>query len=381
MTGGKLLVGVSRMAKGFTLEVNPWVYLARFEEGNGWEESYRERPHLSPAEEAKLPFDEKAKLLSQRNSPGELPLVNYSTQYGFSCFEGLKAFPQKNGSLKVFRPIENGKRLAKSMEGLCMPAFPPEKFVESVAKVVALNRKIGFTAEYDPEWEKDDFVAGHSVYIRPFTYSEPGIGLNLSEKPWVIVITTNVGAYFLPGNAKAKTTDKIRAFPGGTGWIKCSANYVTPTLVKKAAMAEGFMEAIFLDAVHHKYIEEGSSCNIFFLLRNDTLVTPELGDTVLPGITRSSVLQLADGMGFRTEERKITIDEAMSESKEVFVAGTAAGISYIESLTHNGRTVVFGDGTMGDATQTFLRNLKGIQYGAKEDLYGWMVNVDESEDG
>ena len=169
----------------------------------------------------------------------------------------------------------------------------------------------------------------------------------------------------MPGNAKAITTNMIRANPNGTGWIKCNANYVNSTLAKKMAIVEGYMEAVFLDSSEKKYIEEGSSCNIFFLLNDDTLVTPALGDTVLPGITRKTVLTIAQDHGIKTEERQI------------FVTGTATGVCHIESLTHNGKTSVFGDGKMGETTHYCLKTLKEIQYGHLEDKHGWMVEARE----
>jgi len=363
------------MAKGFTLSVLPWVYLAKYNGDGRWEEVFEEKPHKTTLEEEKLSEEERNILMEKRNSFPQLPLVNYTTQYGFGCFEGLKAFPQPDGRLKLFRPDRNAHRFANSMGGLKMPVFPEEMLVRAVSEVVRRNHNMGFTVSYDAEWEKDYFITGHSVYIRPFTYSEPAIGLGLSSYPWVVIITTPVGAYFQPGNSKAVTTDKIRAFPGGTGWIKCDANYTVPILAKKEAEAEGYMEAIFLDAYGKKYIEEGSSCNIFFLLKNGVLVTPSLEDTVLPGITRESVLILAEEMGIKTEERRISIEEVLSDAKEVFVTGTAAGISYVESITHKDKTTVFCEGKMGEVTHQLLITLKGIQYGAIEDKHGWMYQV------
>ncbi len=364
------------MAKGFTLAIYPWVYLAKFNEGGKWEEKYEEKPHKTPEEEANLADSEREKLLAQRNSFSELPLVNYTTQYGMGCFEGLKAFPQKDGSLKLFRPEENAKRMARSMEGLFMPPYPPEMFLRAVKGVVSKNKALGFTPNYDPNWEKDDFIYGHAVYVRPFTYTEPGIGVNISKNPWVIIVSTGVGSYFKEGTSKAIISNRVRAYPGGTGWIKCDANYVTSALAKREAEEKGFMEAIFLDAKEHKYFEEGSSCNIFFVLKDDTVVTPSLEDTILPGITRRSVLQLARDKGLKTEERRISVDEVFSEAKEVFVTGTAAGVTFIESITFNGKEHVFGNGKMGEITHYFLKTLKGIQYGALEDKYNWMVSVD-----
>ncbi len=365
------------MATGFTLAMYPWVYTAQYNGDDSWDERFIEKPHKTPAEEDALAPAEREKLLASRNSFPELPLVNYTTQYGLGCFEGLKAFPRKDGSLKVFRPDENAKRMYNSMVGLNMPGYPAETFVNAVLTVVKRNRDLGFFPRYDAAWEKKGYLDGHSMYIRPFSYAEPGIGLNLSKKPWVVIVTTPVGSYFDPdASAKAITTEKVRAFPGGTGWIKCDANYVVPILVKKEAEKNGYMEAVFLDATEKKYVEEGSSCNIFFYLKSGTLVTPQLDDTVLPGINRKSAIEIARSHGVTVEERKITIDEVMSDAKEVFVTGTAAGIAYIESLEHNGKTAVFGDRTMGELTHDILMTLKGIQYGAVDDTFGWMFDVE-----
>ncbi len=363
------------MGKGFSLAIYPWVYTAKSIEESKWKETYTLKPHKTPEEEAAMSEAELDELLASRNSFSELPLVNYTTQYGMGCFEGMKAYPHADGTLKLFRPNENAARFAKSMKGLGMPPFPEDKFIKAVLEVVKRNADIDFRPSYNPEWEKDNFLFGESVYLRPFSYAEPGIGLGLSHKPWVIIISTPVGAYFRPGNAKARVTDSIRAFKGGTGWIKCDSNYVVPILEKKKAEADGFMETIFLDADNHKYVEEGSSCNIFFLLKNGTLVTPKLEDTILPGITRMSLLTLAQDLGVKTEERQISIQEAMSDSTECFVTGTAAGLGYIESITKNDKTAVFNNGKMGELSETLLKTLKGIQYGKVEDKYGWMQSV------
>jgi len=361
------------MAKGFTLEINPWVYLAQYTPDNAWAERYLEKEHLTPAEEERLPEAEHAALLARRNSFPELPLVNYTTQYGLGCFEGLKAFPQKKGGLKIFRPDGNAKRMARSMQGLMMPVFPEDRFVKAVREVVKRNLSLGFAPTYDPAWAKETFVAGHSVYIRPFTYSEGGIGVNLSHFPYVVIITTTVGSYFRPGNAKAITTTRIRATQGGTGWIKAASNYVVSALAKKEAEAKGYMECMFLDACDHRYFEEGSSCNLFFLLKNGTLVTPSLEDTILPGITRASVIQLARDKGIKVEERRVAVEEVLAEAKEIFATGTAAGVSHFESLTHDGKETVFGDRRMGELASYLLKTLKEIQYGVSEDRYGWMT--------
>ena len=173
----------------------------------------------------------------------------------------------------------------KSMKGLRMPAIEEDRLLQAILKMVRLNDESGFSVKYDPAWEKDDYLSGHALYVRPFTYAEPGIGVNLSYYPWVIVVATPVGSYFeVGGTNDAVTTDMVRATKNGTGWIKCDSNYVIPTLAKKKAIETGYMEAVFLDAMEQRYIEEGSSCNFFCLMKDGTLVTPELGDTILPAL-------------------------------------------------------------------------------------------------
>lgn len=361
------------MAKGFSLEIDPWVYRAKFREGGLWAEEYIEKPHLTPQEERALPAAERDELFLKRNNFADLPLVNYTTQYGMGCFEGLKAFPQPDGTLKLFRPDQNGKRMEASMKGLAMPPFPAGLFVAGVRGVVARNKAIGFAPCYDAAWAKDDFTAADAVYVRPFSYAEPGIGVGICKNPWVIVVTTPVGSYFKPGNSRAVTTRRVRANPGGTGWIKSDSNYVTSALAKREAEQAGYMEAVFLDAREQKYFEEGSSCNIFFVLKNGTLVTPSLEDTILPGVTRRSILQLGAEKGLKPEERRVSVQEAFSNARECFVSGTAAGITFIESITHEGREAVFANRAMGEITRDLLKTLKGIQYGAVADTHGWMV--------
>jgi branched-chain amino acid aminotransferase len=218
-------------------------------------------------------------------------------------------------------------------------------------------------------------MTADSIYIRPFTYAEGGIGVNICYEPWVMIITTSVSAYFSKGNSDAVITDRIRATPRGTGWIKAASNYVIAALAKHEAMEAGYMECVFLDAEHHKYVEEGSSCNIFFYLNSGELVTPELGDTILPGIIRASIIELARDHGVKVSERKISIDEALEETRECFVSGTAAGATPIESLTYRGKKASFNKGKVGGLTAHLRDTLKGIQYGTLPDTKGWLVRL------
>jgi branched-chain amino acid aminotransferase len=363
------------MAAEFSLSIYPWVYLSKFD-GESWDQRYLEKRHLTPAAEEALPEAEREQLYRERNEFPGLPLVNYTTQYAMACFEGLKAFPQPDGSLKLFRPHENGVRMQRSMEGLYMPGVPADQFVAAARGVVARNQALGFAPAYDPAWERDEFESGHSVYVRPFSYAEAGIGVNLCEAPYFIVVSTRVGAYFGAGDSSPTvTTRRIRATPGGTGWIKCSANYVTSALAKREAEVAGFIECVFLDAEHHRYVEEGSSCNLFFVLGDGRLVTPALGDTILPGITRRTILELAAEEGMTVEERPVAVEEVLDDAVEAFGTGTAAGVTYFSSLRHGDTEKVFGDGAIGPVARGFLKTLKGVQYGALEDRHGWMVPV------
>jgi branched-chain amino acid aminotransferase len=358
----------------FALNTYPITYRAKFS-GGKWSEEYLEKPHKTPEEEAALSADERSILENSRNNYSDMPLVNYTSQYGLACFEGLKALPQKNGGLAIFRPDQNAARFYRSMEGMYMPPFPKESFISSCIETVKRNAALGFLVRYNSEWEKNSFITADSIYIRPFTISEGGIGVNLSREPYVMVINTPVSAYFSDANSDALVSDRIRATPNGTGWIKACSNYVISALAKSDALKAGYMECVFLDAVHRKYIEEGSSCNIFFYLKSGELTTPELGDTILPGITRASIIELANDRGVKTSERKIPIDEALEETKECFVSGTAAGATPLTSITYKGKKTLFNNGKTGDFTAEIRDTLKGIQYGALPDTKGWMMQI------
>jgi branched-chain amino acid aminotransferase len=358
----------------FSLNSYPVTYRAKFA-ANAWTEEYMEKPHKTPAEEAALDAVDAAALSDARNCYADMPLVNYTSQYGLACFEGLKALPQKDGGLAIFRPNRNATRFYKSMTGLFMPGFPEDVFVKACVETVKRNVGLGFTLRYNAAWEKDSFMTADSIYIRPFTLAEGGIGVNISREPWVLIITTPVSAYFSAGKSEAVVTERIRATPKGTGWIKAASNYAIAALAKHEAVDAGFMESVFLDATHRKYVEEGSSCNIFFYLKSGELVTPALGDTILPGITRSSIIELARDRNVAVSERQISIDEVFAEAKECFVTGTAAGATSIESLTWQGKKAVFNNGKVGDLTAELRDTLKGIQYGTLSDTKGWMTRV------
>jgi len=359
---------------GFQLSVYPWIHQARFN-GRVWEEEYIEQTHSTPEEEAAMDREQYAALVDSRNRLAHLPIVNYSTQYGLSCFEGLKAFPQPDGALKLFRPDRNCSRMAASMKGLRMPPIDEELLLKAMKVTVRRNAAIGFAPKYNPAWEDDFWQSGDSVYVRPFSYSEGGIGINLSQRPWVITVCTTVSRYFTPGTNDAITSKRIRATHNGIGRIKTSANYVISILAKAEAIDEGYMEAIFLDAADRSCIEEGSSSNFFALFPGGRLETPAIGDTILPGVTRESIITLAREMGLTVKEGKLRLNDVLNDAEECFVTGTAAGIAPLSSLTHLGKKKNFLSLRENSLTMRLLRELKGIQYGAVADRHNWMLEV------
>ena len=358
----------------FALNCYPVVYRAQIKKSK-WKEEYLVKHEKTPKAVAALKDSQRDALIASCNSFSDMPLVNFTTQYGLSCFEGLKAFPLKDGGLSLFRPDQNAARFFRSMKGLYMPPFPEELFVKACVKLVKKNAKLGFYPVYKKEWEKDAFMTAEAVYIRPFVHTEGGIGVNISKEPYVVIITTPVSSYFSGGDAGAVVTERIRATRNGTGWIKAASNYTIASLAKHEALEAGFMECVFLDSEHRKYVEEGSSCNVFFYLKSGELVTPELGDTILPGITRASIIELARDKKVKVSERKITIEEALDETQECFFCGTAAGAVPVPSFTYNKKKTVFGKGKVGELTAYLRDTLKGIQYGTIPDTKGWMQKI------
>ncbi len=358
----------------FSLQMYPITYMAKYNsETKKWEERWIESDTITFDELNALSPEKKEAVLAARNDL-KLPGVSYTSQYGFGCFEGMKAFPTKDGRVAIFRPEQNAKRFANSMRGLKAPAFPEDLYINASKEFVKRNAALGYVPSYDAEWEKDSYASASAVYMRPFMNTEGAIGVGISVEPYVIICGTTVSSYFKGGNTKAITTERIRATEHGTGWIKCASNYVISALAKREAEDAGYMEVIFLDT-SRKYVQEGSSCNIFFKLKDGTLITPELGDTILPGITRNSTITLANQLGIKVEERLVTIDEVMKNAVECFVTGTAAGLTPIESITHEGREAVFNNREPGEVATQIQKILKGGQYGSVEDTNNWNYYV------
>ncbi len=359
----------------FNLSMYPISYVAQYNPSTrNWDESWFQADSITFAALSKMKEAEQNEVYAKRNNFG-LPLVNYTSQYALGCFEGMKAYPHADGSLTIFRPDRNAKRFNTSMKGLYAPPFPEDLYLKVTIEFLKRNKELGYIPSYNAGWEKDTFASASAVYIRPFMYSEGAIGVGISHAPYVIICATTVSSYFKGTNTKAVITERIRATPKGTGWIKCASNYVSSALAKKEAEDAGFMEVIFLDATERRYIEEGSSCNIFFLMKNGDLVTPSLGDTILPGITRSSVIDFAKAEGINVKERKISIQEVMKKGVECFVTGTAAGITPIESITMKDTEIVFNNRAPGELGKRLQAKLKCTQYGTIADTNGWNVKV------
>ena len=219
----------------FNLDLYPVIYLAQYNPATkNWEEKWIETDNITYSELCSMAPEKKAEILAKRNLFG-LPCVSYTSQYGYGCFEGMKAFSTKDGGISIFRPDRNAARFASSMKGLKCPVFPEEMYVKASEEFIKRNAKLGYIPEYDPEWEKDEFASASSVYMRPFMNSEGAIGVGCSTAPTVVICATTVSSYFKGGNTKAVTTKRVRATPYGTGCIKCASNYVISALAKKEA--------------------------------------------------------------------------------------------------------------------------------------------------
>lgn len=306
-------------------------------------------------------------------TPGEFrPFGNISISpaagvlnYGQGIFEGLKCQRSRKGTCLLFRPLDNGKRFAESARRLCMPEYPPEQFVEAVRETVQRN------SDYVPPQGKG------SLYIRPCLWGTGAIlGVAPSPEYTLLIYTSPVGPYFKTGFKPGRfvvTRDYHRAAPKGTGGIKCIGNYAGTMYPGKMVKAQGYNECIYLDAREDKYIEEVGAAN-FFCVKGRTLMTPSLG-SILPGITRQSVMTLArEKLGLEVRETGITVEEALS-ADEAFCTGTAAVISPIGTLVTEQREVVLRNGEAGPVTRHIYELLTRIQMGEEKDEWDWVVPV------
>jgi branched-chain amino acid aminotransferase len=296
--------------------------------------------------------------------------------YGQEVFEGLKAYRQADGSIACFRPEANAQRMARSARRMAMPELPEELFVGAIDTLVA----------QDAAWVPED--PEKSLYLRPFMFStEVGLGVNRPASEYLFtLIASPSGAYF-SGVGKPVTawlsTDYVRAVPGGTGEAKCGGNYAASFLAQAQAVAEGCDQVCWLDGIEHTYIEEMGSNNIFFVYGSGDdarLFTPELSGSLLPGITRDSLLRAAKDLGIQAEEGRISVDQLREDAAsgaitEAFGSGTAAVVTPIGGFKSAEGTIVIGDRQPGELTKRVRTHLLAVQHGEVADQHGWLHTI------
>jgi branched-chain amino acid aminotransferase len=292
--------------------------------------------------------------------------------YGQTVFEGLKAYRQPDGGVALFRPERNAARMAGSCRRLALPEFPEDAFVEACELLVRTDQ------DWVPGGE------GTSLYLRPFVWAtEVGLGVRPSDTALFQLIASPSGNYFsgpLRPVSLWLSQEYTRAAPGGTGAAKCGGNYAASLVAQQEAIANGCDQVVFLDAVEHRWLEELGGMNIFLVLDDGTLVTPETSGTILEGITRDSIITLARELGHEVDERKVDVDEwrkgaADGHVVEVFACGTAAVITPIGALRWPGGEAVAGGGEAGAVTMKLRKALMDLQYGRVEDTHGWVRRV------
>ena len=288
--------------------------------------------------------------------------------YAQEIFEGLKAYRLRDGGVALFRPEENARRFRESAERMAMPPLPDSLFLGAIEELVRID------SAWIPGGEG-------SLYLRPFMFaSEVFLGVRPAAEYMFVVIACPVGAYF-KGGSKAVTVwlsdDYTRAAPGGTGAAKCGGNYAASLVAQAEAIRNGCDQVVFLDAAEHRWVEELGGMNIFFVFDDGSIVTPPLGGTILPGITRGSVITLARADGREVREERYSIDQwradaASGRLRETFACGTAAVISPIGEIRSSSGNFVIGNGEGGSVTDDLKARLVGIQRGTVSDSEGWL---------
>jgi branched-chain amino acid aminotransferase len=291
--------------------------------------------------------------------------------YSQAVFDGLKAFRGVDGKIRLFRPQKHVERMNSSARRLCIPPLDPELALDSIVTLVGLER----------DWVPK--TVGTSLYVRPtIIANEPFLGVRPARSYIYYVILSPVGAYYPEGMAPVKIRVEehyVRAVEGGLGGAKTGANYAASLMPGEEAKHEGYTQVLYLDGVHRRYLDEVGTMNIMVKI-GDEVVTPPIAGTILPGVTRDSVLTLLRDWGVRGSERAIGIDEVVAAHKrgtlkEVFGTGTAAVISPVGELAYKGEKMVIGGGQIGPLTQRLYDAIVGVQYGKDPDRHGWTVEV------
>lgn len=305
-------------------------------------------------------------------APLELEPAALVFHYAQAVFEGMKAFRSPQGRVFLFRPEQNLARLNRSNERMCIPPFDEQFLLGALKQLVALEQ----------DWIPA--APGTALYIRPFIFAtDPVLGVRASSTYKFLVILSPVGAYYSEGlNPISIYVEPhyVRAVRGGTGFAKAAGNYAGGLKAQEESKKDGHAQVLWLDGLERKYVEEVGAMNVFFNLEGE-LITPALGDTILPGITRDSVIQLLKSWGVPVAERRLAIQElfqAQREGKliEAFGCGTAAVISPIGKLSWRGTTIEIGAGKIGELSQRLYDTITGIQSGRLPDEFGWTVEVE-----
>lgn len=304
--------------------------------------------------------------------PIELDPAAVVLHYGQEMFEGLKAYKTAEGRVQLFRPDMNAKRTNRTNDRLCIPQIDEELFVEAIKALVKVDQ------DWIPQGE------GTALYIRPFIFAtEAFLGVRRATEYKFMVILSPVGPYFVNGLAPTKMYVEdvyVRAVKGGTGEAKCGGNYGASLKAQEIAHEKGYEQILWLDGVERKYIEEIGAANAFFVI-GDEVVTSELNGSILPGITRNSIIALCKEKGIKVSERKISIDELEAayragELKEMFASGTAAIVSPVGELLYKGEKMIINNFEIGPIAKEMYDTIYGIQTGQIEDFMGWTVPVE-----
>jgi branched-chain amino acid aminotransferase len=333
---------------GFGKYYTDYMFVADWDKGQGWHDARI------------VPF-----------GPISLSPATMVLHYAQETFEGLKAYRSPEGKVLLFRPEMNARRFQNSNSRLSMPAVPEDMFVDAIKALVAVEEA------WIPQGD------GESLYIRPFMFAtEEAVGVHPAVSYKFMIVCSPVGAYYPEGVNPVKIwveDEYVRAAPGGTGFTKCGGNYAGSLKAQEKAEEAGYTQVLWLDGVNRKYVEEVGSMNVMFLI-DGTVVTAPIDGTVLPGVTRDSILTLLRDWGYPVEERHMSIDELMEAGRtgklqEAWGTGTAAVISPIGELCYKGEKVTVSDFKTGELTQKLYDTLTGIQWGRLEDGRGWVQEV------
>ncbi len=293
--------------------------------------------------------------------------------YAQEIFEGLKAYRLADGTMALFRPEENARRFNDSARRLAMPELPEEAFVEAIRQIALADR------DWFPK------VDGGSLYMRPFMFADEAfLGVRPAKSYKFLVICSPAGNYFKSGAPAVSiwvSRDYTRAAPGGTGAAKCGGNYAASLVPQAEAIERGHDQVVFLDAAEHKWIEELGGMNLFFVFDDGSMVTPPLGGTILPGITRDSLLTLAREEGLDVREERYSLDQwredaASGRLVESFACGTAAVVTPVGRVAGHDGEFTIGSGGPGQMTGRLRDRLVSIQRGTAEDRHGWVKRLD-----